>query len=328
MGGRSIMRSRVRVLLAAPLIGAILALVAVSAPAAQAAFGAESFFAGNCKVAAACNEKTAEYFPQAAGHPPAGVTDFTIANRKQTDPPYPVEALVPEGNVKRVRIDVGPGQSTNPEAVPKCSVAEFMGEEVAPGTFTKPECAANTIIGENIVLIAAEVAAGVYANVELEGKLYNIEQPTGLSSYFGVALDLTKAGHPGFFAHTFLEGHIEWGQEAGGTDKGDYHDYYIINNITPGLVKSRTIYYGNIGTGVFLTLPSSCTGTGPQTTTTLHVESYEGQSETNGFSGPVGSEGCKGESGLMIPPFVPGFKLEPETSQSDKPDRSEERAVG
>ncbi len=44
------MRSHVRVLLAAPLIGAILALVAVSAPAAQAApeFGVEKFSAANC----------------------------------------------------------------------------------------------------------------------------------------------------------------------------------------------------------------------------------------------------------------------------------------
>ncbi len=39
------MRSHVRVLLAAPLIGAILALAAVAAPAAQASFGVESFFA-------------------------------------------------------------------------------------------------------------------------------------------------------------------------------------------------------------------------------------------------------------------------------------------
>src|ERR1700677_603477 len=54
MGGRS-MRShvRVRVLLVAPLIGALLALVAVSAPAAQAAtaFGPEILVAGNCTEA-------------------------------------------------------------------------------------------------------------------------------------------------------------------------------------------------------------------------------------------------------------------------------------
>jgi hypothetical protein len=120
--------------------------------------------------------------------------------------------------------------------------------------------------------------------------------------------------------HTFLEGHIEWGAEAAGTGKADYHDVYEIKNVTPGLISSRITFKGNIGTGGFLTLPSSCTGIGPQTTTTLHVESYEGGSASTGYSGPVGSEGCKGESGLLIPPFAPTFALSPETTQSDLPD--------
>ena len=109
--------------LAAPLIGAILALAAVAAPAAQASFGVESFFAANCKVAATCNEKTAEYFTQAAGHPPAGVTDFVIKHFEAGGVTYP-EGF-PEGSVKEIRTDVGPGQSTNPEAVAKCPVQEF-----------------------------------------------------------------------------------------------------------------------------------------------------------------------------------------------------------
>jgi hypothetical protein len=324
------MRSHVRVSLVALVVSAS---IAVAAPAAQAAFGVESLFAGNCKVEKPCTAASteadhSELFSQAAGHPLAGVTDFTIKSHVIQTVPFVAEA--PEGNVKNIRTDVGVGESTNPEAVAKCSVADFTGTEVAPGFFTAPTCATsgpgNTVIGKNEVKIVAEAPSpappGTFVNVELEGKLYNLVQPNGLSAYFGVALDLTKAGHPGIFAHTFLEGHIEWGKEAAGTNQGDYHDIYIIKNVAPGLIRSRITFDGDIGTGGFLTLPSSCTGTGPQTTTTLHVESYEGESATTGYSGPIGTEGCKGEAPFASVPFAPGFSLASgvEESQSDLPD--------
>jgi len=320
------MRSHVRVSLVALVVSAC---AVVAAPAAQAAFGVESFFAANCKVAATCNEKTAEYFTQAAGHPPAGVTDFVIKHFESGGVTFP-EGF-PGGSVKEIRTDVGPGQSTNPEAVGKCSVANFTSTLVEPekGIYLGPKCqesgTENSVIGENIVKVVTEAPPpapkGTLINAEFKGKLYNLEQPAGLASYFGVALQVA----PGLFVHTFLEGHIEWGQEPKGTNKGDYHDYYIIKNITPGLIESRLIFNGTAGStkkGGFLTLPSSCTGTGPQTTTTLHIESYDGQSASKGFSGPLGAEGCKGEAPFSAVPFEPGFFLGSghEESQSDLPD--------
>jgi len=308
-------------------VGAILALVAVSAPAAQAAFGVESFFAANCKNATCTLKSTlehpSEYFTQAAGHPPAGITEFVVKHEEKGGVTYP-EGF-PGGSVKEIRTDVGPGQSTNPEAVTKCSIKEFEGTPVEPvpglHAFTAPNCPGSEI-GENEVTTVLEVAKGVFADVPLKGKMYNLEQPTGLASYFGIALNLEPVLKAPLYVHTFLEGHIEWGKEPQGTNQGDYHDVYIIKNVTPGLISSRLIFNGNIGTGGFLTLPSSCTGTGPQTTTTIHLTSYEGQSETKGFSGPVGAEGCKGESGLLIPPFEPKFALTPGAgeTQSDLPD--------
>ena len=170
----------------------------------------------------------------------------------------------PGGSVKEIRTDVGPGESTNPEAVPKCSVKEFEGTPVEPvpglHAFTAPKCPGSEI-GENKVTTVLEVAPSTFADVPLSGKMYNLEQPTGLASYFGIALSLAPLGLPSDYVHTFLEGHIEWGQEPQGTNKGDYHDVYIIKNVTPGLISSRLIFKGNIGTGGFLTLPSSCTGT-------------------------------------------------------------------
>jgi hypothetical protein len=319
------MRSHVRVSLVALIVSAS---VAVAAPAAQAAFGVAGLFASNCQEGATCTATStegnhSEIFTQAAGHPPQGVTDFTLKSHVIQTVPFTAEA--PEGNVKNVRTDVGPGESTNPESVTKCSVADFTGTELEPvpglHAFTAPNCPGSEI-GMNRVRVVFEVAKGVFKNFELEGKMYNLEQPPGLSAYFGIALSLEPILGAPVYVHTFLEGHIEWGKETAGTNQGDYHDIYIIKNITPGLISSRINFKGNIGTGGFLTLPSSCTGTGPQTTTTLHFESYEGESVTAGYSGPLGTEGCKGEGLFSAVPFKPGFLLESghEESQSDLPD--------
>lgn len=305
------------------LAGLLACLVAAfSASAAQAEFGVESFFAANCKVAT-CNkgatpveekEKAeAEGYSQAAGHPPFGVTDFKLNRKEIQTTPFP--AFAPEGNLKDLRIDVAPGVSTNPEAVPKCSVAEFTSTEVEPVNhlFLAPKCLETTVIGENIVqtvivIPSGEPFEGDFADVELKGKVYNLEQPDGLSSYFGVALEVK----PGVYAHTFLEGHIEWAS--------DYHDYFEIKNITPGLLSSRLIFTGNIGTGGFLTNPSRCAGPGPLTTTRWSGESYEAATASSEYTTPIGTQGCLGEGSFVAPPFEPEFKLGPETLQRDQPD--------
>ncbi|MGN6371601.1 MAG: hypothetical protein ACTHM1_01210, partial [Solirubrobacteraceae bacterium] len=305
------------------LAGLLACLVAaLSASAAQAEFGVESFFAANCKVAT-CNKAAtpaeekekaeAEGYSQAAGHPPFGVTDFKLNRKEIQTTPFP--AFAPEGNLKNLRIDVAPGVSTNPEAVPKCSVAEFTSTEVEPTNhlFLAPKCPEPTVIGENIVqtvivIPPGEPFEGDFADVELKGKVYNLEQPNGLSSYFGVALEVK----PGVYAHTFLEGHIEWAS--------DYHDYFEIKNITPGLLSSRLVFTGNVGTGGFLTNPSRCAGPGPLTTTHWSGESYEAATASTEYTTPIGTQGCLGEGSFVAPPFEPEFKLSAETLQNDQPD--------
>jgi hypothetical protein len=270
----------------------------------------ESFFAANCKVSTCKKVPPAEEkakaelegFTQAAGHPPFGITDFTVKT----------VAGKPEGIVTHIRTDVAPGVSTNPQAVPKCSAGEF-GVEVAPGIFTPPACKAETIIGENKVVVFVEG----FGDLPLSGTVYNLEQPKGRSSLFGVALELPEfiTGHAGLFAHTLIEGNVEWGKEAQGTNQGDYHDYFEIN-VSPSLplVSSRLVFKGNIGTGGFLTNATSCTGIGPQTTTTIKLQSKEAGSTEAKYTTPIGLENC----GAV--PFAPAFSLTPETSQSDLPD--------
>src|SRR4029077_17888149 len=282
-----------------------------------------------CKKVPPAEEKEKaelEGFTQAAGHPNFGITDFEI----NTTGSFP--SAVPSGVVTHIRTDIAPGVSTNPEAVPKCSFAEF-GAEAIPGTglYFETGCKPETEIGIN----EAVVFAGAAGDVPLSGTVYNLVQPTGLASDFGVALKLPKPpteaelkkafkgtpleGSPlekaQYFAHTLIEGNVEWGAQPQGTGKADYHDYFEIN-VSPSLplIKSRLIFTGNIGTGGFLTNPTSCTGIGPQTTTTLTLTPKEGSPVKSTYMTPIGTDGCN------LVPFLPTFSLTPETTQLDQPD--------
>ncbi|HEY2283899.1 MAG TPA: hypothetical protein VGH60_10160 [Solirubrobacteraceae bacterium] len=312
---------------------------------AQAAvpFGVKEVFAANCNVST-CGEfpefggtplKNSELFTQAAGHPLAGVTAFKV-NTEGTFPNEAPAGVATGGIVTHVRTDVGVGVSTNPEAVAKCSFEEFNNTEVAPGFFLEPECKAASEIGINKVVVwIGPEPSPKGGDVPVVGKVYNLEQPVGLASDFGVALKLPLAltevlfkGTPlekvQLYAHSLIEGSVEWGAQAQGTGKADYHDYYEINvSPTLPLISSRLTLFGNIGTtghGGFITNPSSCTGTGLQTTTTVKLTSKGGVTEGGEYNGPLGTEGCKGESPFSPVPFAPAFALNPGTSQSDQPD--------
>ena len=343
------MTSRVRGLLlgmvacAATVVCAGMTLVV---PAAQAAeFGAEKFVAANCKTGHEnCVEEAlvlpppyppvtyslpkeptkaeaeAGGYTQAAGHPAVGITAFKV-NTDGTPFPNAAPAGVATGGVvTHVRTDVAPGVSTNPEAVKKCTLEEFNGHEVAPGVFMGPgpECNAETEIGVNKVVVwGGPKAFPEGGDFPVEGKVYNVVQPNGLASLFAVALDLTNLGHPGVFAHTLIEGHIEWA--------GDYHDYYEIN-VSPAipLIASRLSLFGNKGNtghGGFITNPSRCEGSGPLTTNELKLKPLAGPETARTYIAPIGPEGCLGEPSFTAPPFVPTFEVKPETTRSDVPTR-------
>ena len=166
--------------------------------------------------------------------------------------------------------------------MPQCSAADFGDKEVIVGTgfFTTPLCKAETVIGENKATVYAGengVAPGV-SDLPLSGNVYNLKQREGLASEFGVALKLPKPGtekisaksskgskpeveKQQYFAHTLIEGNVEWGQEANGTNQGDYHDYFEID-VSPALplISSRLVFKGRSGNGAFITNATSCPG--------------------------------------------------------------------
>ena len=320
------MSSQVRFSLLALIAGAILV---TPAPAAQAAFGVENFFAAECKVStckfteAEKAKAEAEGYTQAGGHPNWGISDFTV-NRVEVKP----GVFAPSGGiVTHVRSDVSPGFSTDPQAAGKCTLAQFREKEAIPGTgfYAAPECEAESEIGFNQVV----VYAGEAGDVPVEGTMYNLVQPEGLASDFGVALKLpiplTKAfleahgvfGKPAeeqYYAHTFIEGNVEWGAEAAGTGKADYHDYFEIR-VSPALplISSRLVSNGRapaVNEGPFLTAKTSCPG---HTTTTLTLTPKEGPPVKKTYTAPP-------VTGCELVPFNPGFALTQGTKASDQTD--------
>ncbi len=322
---------------------AVFAIAGLSAPVAQGAVGVEKFVAVNCSEGhETCAEEAlgpysypkeptqaeaeAQGFTQAAGHVPFGVTHFKVTTEHEGVNAFPNE--VPAGTVTHIRTDVAPGLSTNPTAVPQCSLEEFGSAEALPGSglYTAPACKSDTQIGVNKVVVYVPTSP---KDIPIGGAVYNLVQSQGLASEFGVALELPKAlteaelfaifkgSQPAiekaqYFAHTLIEGFIEWGKQEGGTGAGDYHDYFEIN-VSPALplISSRLVFFGRSGEGDFITNPTNCSG---NTTNRLRLSEAGGTTATRTYTPPIGLTGC----GLV--PFEPGFSLTAETKQSDLPD--------
>src|ERR1700761_9407512 len=100
-------------------IAAAIALVALALSAVVAspasAIGIGKWEAGTCKVGSCTYEGLSpanEFFNQAAGHPPDGVTDFSVN-------------VSGEDQAKRVKVELPVGLNVNPQAAARCSVTDF-----------------------------------------------------------------------------------------------------------------------------------------------------------------------------------------------------------
>ncbi len=290
---------------ARPALAVLLTFVAVaiSAPAAQAAFGVtEDHFEAETCTETECTYKSAanRFFTQAAGHPPWGITLFEL-NHTGTG-----GGRSPEGApLKRLRVDVPPGLAANPEALPKCARAQF---EANPSG-----CPAASQVGTTALEAVVEVLGSPVIPPRLTGTVYNLEPPAGLPLDFGISV----APLAPLVARVdlFLEGHVDWG--------GDYHEYFEIKNIPATgeilggiqaplkVLMSKLNFNGQAGEGDFLTIPSTCSS---GTTSHLELESWTGETSHTETHTPVGVDGCDKV------PFSPSTTVIPETAQSDAPD--------
>jgi hypothetical protein len=315
-----------------------------AAPSAQA-LSFERFFAANClgtpaeieecgkeaKPPLTVPEAEEHGFRQAGGYVPGGVTHFIVETEEIAGHKVPKNFLT-GGSVSFLRTDVAPGVVTNPYApgLPQCSMKEFKGTELeiaGQKVFTEPTCAPSTLIGINRVVTAVPTGGSPpFVDVPLTGKVYNLVPPPGYSSDYGVALNLHPIFGATVFGHTFIEGNVEWAS--------DYHDYFEIKNIAPGLIESRLIFYGaqeieeieessSEITNVFLTgerkfirNPSACNAPGPATTTSIMGVSQVGEVTHSSYTSPIGPNNCALQS-----PFNTGmgFALTPGATGSDAP---------
>jgi hypothetical protein len=265
-------------------------------------------------------EAKAEGFLQAGGRIPYGVTDFKV----ETTGAFPHE--VPTSVVTHLRTDVAPGLATDPTAVPECSLKNFEDTEVGPGVYLPPNCAGSEIGTQYAtVFVETEPVKHEGIDVALKGKVYNLVPAEGLASEFGVALELpegiTKAKE--LYAHTLIEGNVEWGKQARGTDQGDYHDYFEIN-VSPSLplITSRLVFEGaNVNSkGDFITNATSCPG---HNTTSLKLTDAEKTTVPAEYTTPIGLKGCNEvplEAGITQVPFAPSFSVTPGATGQDEPD--------
>lgn len=301
-------------------------LAVASATAVRAAgLGIAKWEAGTCAGSMA-QVKECEYtsphsafYTQSAGHPEWGLTGFELAHSGSGGSRLPAgEAL------KRIRVDIPPGLAADPQALETCTREEFTGGKCGPGTeagFVELEAVVDLPIAGNTLLTLKGKVFNIGPQAESEGK-------EGLPLLFGIEVEGVEPLVEN--VDLYLEGHVSYAHEASlaarGVTSGDYHEWFVINNIPTevevlGFVKaslrtlrSKLFFNGHAGVKGkedFLTMPSNCRA---PVTSYLEVESYSGEVASAPTTPPVGVEGCDKV------PFEPTAAVTPETSQYDTPD--------
>jgi hypothetical protein len=280
------------------------AVVAISAPAAQGAFGiTPGHFAGG-----ACADPTPNCGKpdlQAASSPFNTFVTLTLNQNGSKEV---------EGQVRRIRVDSPPGLIFDPHAIPTCELAKLA----------KLECSPTSIIGK--AAGAEETAKGT--DTPFEFPIFNVVPPAGAPSDFA---------YPTPKGIVQMVGGVSWHSEAlkgdgVKTPTGDSHELFTIEGIpqSPPLVSLTIAFFGapeevthaGAPNNAFIRIPTSCTG---PATNYLEVESYEGESKGYGFTPvppftpiPLETMNCK-----AVPFPSSSFAVNPETTQSDAPDGAE-----
>jgi hypothetical protein len=282
-----------------------------------------------------CSPQTPErFFKQAAGHPPIGFTQYIIQHEPVTllpSPPFPpgsatapIKEPIAGRAIKTLRTDLPPGLTVNPEALPRCSLAEF--ENIVGGL---PSCNPATITGrEEVTLVTNvdefELAPGfkvpkgfIIPPSEKSGTkvpVYNLEPEAGEPAKFGFVVAGTEK--------VFLTTDTAW--------ESDFHEAFTIKRPPPkppfSTLKSRLISYGQAGDGTFITNPTSCFS--PAEFPHLYSTWFRAESHLepdpifpNG-STPVEAPFVQLE-GCDRVPFEPGIAVDPKTTLVDSPSPAE-----
>jgi hypothetical protein len=222
---------------------------------------------------------------QAGSHPYSFTFGFNLNSHIQPGTPF----TYPVGQVKNAQVELPVGLVGNPNAVPKCSYKDFLGDGL------EPECPADTQIG---------IAEAVTSSYELiiNFPVFNMVPPPGVPAQF--AFNFADV-------NTFLDAAVRTG--------GDYGITVHASDIAQREVLGSSVtLLGVVDGKPFLTMPTSCTG---PLTTSLSVNSWEeqdtfasGSTVSRGEDGaPTGLEGCERVD------FSPSISVRPETSVASTP---------
>ncbi len=252
-----------------------------------------------------CTESTsAKLFTQAAGHPNLGITDFRVITFP--GPPTTEAGGFPTAFVKDIVVDTPAGLSVNPEALPKCTIAQL----------TTLTCPPASLVGTNYLTVAAQspnevtkkceptLVPGECAQVRIALPVYNVVPFEGVPSMVGF---MTKAGP------TFIVGSLS---------PVDQHVTFTISNIhppsptSPPIIESRLVFNGRAGNGTYLTTPSDCAG---GLVSLLHLDSqgppYEAeQTKAEAPTPPSSVTDCE------LVPFKPTIAVNPQGGAVDSPE--------
>ncbi len=286
------------------VIAAAILVAALAAPRAEAAFGVAEW---NADVF----DASGEIYTQAGGHPYTGVTDFTM-NR--------LPSGATDGSVKNVRVDLPPGIISNPEAVPKCTDAQYNAQLCPPETQLGTEQA---LVREGPLDLGFKVP------------IYNMVPPPGRVSVFAF-------GVPGVAPRTDILGGVRTASPL-----GDYGLFFEIFNIapSPAIIRSKLTFWGTPASSqhtaergeictpppLMPTGPLICAGGGKPSTaepvpfitnptvcdekkkTYLTVESQTGEKAMAVAETPVKPSNCDAV------PFAPSMAVTPATTKRDSP---------
>lgn len=216
--------------------------------------------AGNCteEGATKCSPETpGRFYRLAGGHPQFGFTQY-ILKHKVIAPGLLEE---PEKEIEKLRVDIEPGFSVNPQATVQCPLETFEVDET--------KCPAESEVGQEEVTVALNLEipnpfppppATLPKNYVVAPNpalgtlvpLYNLEPKEGEPARLGF-----KVGTGAEKEAVYLETEIEW--------EGDYHESFTIE--TPPAsplfktLKSRLVSFGRSGNGTYLTLSTTCFNT-------------------------------------------------------------------
>lgn len=311
----------------------------------------QGFQAGTCIAEgvpgpppAPCSPETPTiFFKTAAGHPPIGFTQYIIEHEPFTplpSPPFPPGALtavipgedIKEHTIRTLRVDLPPGLTVNPEATPRCSIADFTAG--APGAMV-PLCDPKSKVGvEKITLVTnkneVEIAPGfkppkgfvIPPQKELtEVDVFNLEPEFAEPAKFGFVV---RKAIP-----IFLETEVAW--------ENDYHESFTIK--LPNTAEatglstliSRLVNFGRSGDETYITNPTTCFDPNQAEYSTLYstwfrAESYadpvgnfpQGYTPVEAKLPKEGGERVKQE-GCETVPFDPSVEVNPGTNDVDSP---------